>query len=242
MNLDRVTITGADNSVTPAELAEISREFQFVEWGILVSSSKQGSPRFPSLEWLAHLYDMMIENPHVILSFHVCGRWVREICAGNWTPLFTNTGPVLDFARRIQLNFHGYLHEVTGTFVDAAKDRADEHGWQIIFQCDGVNDFLVSNAIDGSLDAVPLYDKSGGAGILPDSWPPAMRGVYSGYAGGLGPENLAAELHAIAEAANDNRFWVDMETKVRSLDDQRFDLDSVRSCLQVAQSHVLAAT
>ena len=31
--LDRVTITGADDSVRPTDLLELSREFPFVEWG-----------------------------------------------------------------------------------------------------------------------------------------------------------------------------------------------------------------
>lgn len=232
--LDRVTLTGADDSTDPSELGLLSEEFPFVEWGILLSESQTGRPRFPSLEWLSRLCDACSDHPSMVLSFHVCGRWVREICAGNWSPLFVNTGPILDVGKRVQLNFHAHTHLLTESFVPRAKERCEEHGWQVIFQCDGVNDHLVSNAYDDGLDAVPLYDKSGGAGIVPDAWPGAMKGIYSGYAGGLGPDNLAAELQAIASAANGERFWVDMETKVRSPDDRLFDLDACRKCLEIA--------
>ena len=37
MKLTRVTITGADDSVEPRALAELSEAFPFVEWGLLMS-------------------------------------------------------------------------------------------------------------------------------------------------------------------------------------------------------------
>lgn len=232
--LDRVTMTGADNSIDPKELSKLSIEFPFVEWGILLSESQTGSPRFPSLKWMASLYDTFLDNPNMVLSFHVCGKWVREICHGNWTPLFVNTGGILDFGKRVQLNFHASTHLLTEDFVPKAIDRCREQDWQVIFQCDGVNDHLVSNAYNDGLDVVPLYDKSGGAGVVPDSWPVALSGIYSGYAGGLGPDNLKKEISAIASAAKDNDFWIDMETKVRSENDRVFDLGKVRTCLEIS--------
>lgn len=238
MLLDRVTLTGADDSTDPKQLATLSNWFPFVEWGILLSESQTGGPRFPSLEWLSSLYDTFLDHPNMVLSFHVCGKWVREICGGNWTPLFANTGKILDFGKRVQLNFHASTHLLTPDFVPKAIERCEEQDWQVIFQCDGVNDHLVSGAYDDGLNAVPLYDKSGGAGVVPDQWPGAMKGIYSGYAGGLGPDNLATELEAIALAANGERFWVDMETKIRSRDDRTFDLTACQECLAICAPHV----
>lgn len=229
--LNRVTLTGADDSTDIDDLLELSVKFPFVEWGILASGSQQGGNRFPSLKWMADLYDATTDVPGVQLSIHVCGRWVRDICDGNWTPVFTNLGPILTFAERVQLNFHAYTHLLSSEFLPAAVQRAADHGWQIIFQCDGVNDCLVSNAYDDGLDAVPLYDKSGGAGVVPGEWPGAMAGIYSGYAGGLGPDNLAVELPKIAAAAN-GPHWIDMESRVRSNSDRLFDLKKCRQVLE----------
>jgi phosphoribosylanthranilate isomerase len=136
----------------------------------------------------------------------------------------------------VQLNFHAHQHLLAPNFVDAAKRRYREQRWQVIFQCDGVNDQLVGIARDAGLDAVPLYDKSGGVGVVPDKWPSAMAGIYSGYAGGLGPDNLGNELQAISEAAGEGRFWVDMETRIRT--SRVFDLATVRRCLEICAPNV----
>src|SRR5262245_5353667 len=76
--LDRVTFTGADDSIEPEDLAEISKQYPFVEWGILFSKSQQGTPRCPSERWLRKFAAVMIQNPAAQLSAHLCGRWVRE--------------------------------------------------------------------------------------------------------------------------------------------------------------------
>lgn len=238
MPLKQVTITGADDSIEPNELVDLTKRFPFVEWGILLSSSQVGSNRFPSHKWLAGLHHAYCEFPHMAISFHVCGSWVRDICAGNWTPLFANIGEILDFAKRVQLNFHTYKHLLTENFIPASLKRCQVQNWQVIFQCDGVNDHLVSSARKDGLNAVPLYDKSGGAGIVPSEWPVPTEGVYSGYAGGLGPNNLAIEIPKIAEASQDNAYWIDMETKVRSGHDQQFDLKAVYSCLEISSQFV----
>ena len=84
MIIKQVTVTGADESVTPQAMLEIQQRHPFVEWGILLSKSAEGRSRFPSLDWLNGLvegHDVSKFN----LSGHLCGRWVRDICKGNWT-------------------------------------------------------------------------------------------------------------------------------------------------------------
>ena len=57
--------------------------------------------------------------------------------------------------------------------------------------------------------------------------------ILHGYAGGLGPDNIESELQRIAAAAGDAPFWIDMETRVRSDNDEQFDLNKVRRCLEI---------
>ena len=101
-----------------------------------------------------------------------------------------------------------------------------------------MNDQLVKDAIYQGVGCVPLYDKSGGAGVVPNTWPPAIDGVYSGYAGGLGPSNIADELPKIEVAARGNPFWIDMETHVRTDNGAKLDMDKVVSCLEACEPHV----
>ena len=49
--LTRATITGADEGVDHTALADLSDEFPFVEWGILISE-KAGRPRYPTARWV----------------------------------------------------------------------------------------------------------------------------------------------------------------------------------------------
>lgn len=100
----------------------------------------------------------------------------------------------------------------------------------------------------GLTDAVPLFDISGGAGILPDAWPTAHtyrmsigQEGYFGYAGGIGPENIAEQLPKIARAAWPFPYWIDMETRVRSEGDRVFDPLKVVQCLDASQEFMLRA-
>jgi hypothetical protein len=248
MNLDRVTITGADDSVLPADLIPLTHRFPFVEWGILVSQQLIGTRRYPTTKWIERLVNIAEQDCPMQLSMHLCGRWVGEILRGST--------PSIDVAgfQRIQLNFHAERHVcVPEAFAQALRcyvKCAPRPDRQVIFQVDGVwgnkhYDALLRIDRQSDIDAVPLFDTSGGAGVLPDGgWPKPMYRdasgavLYHGYAGGLGPENLEEQIKAIAEAADDARIWIDMETRVRSEDNARLDLSKVERCLEIAARYM----
>jgi len=229
-----VTITGADDSINPKELFKLSDEFPFVEWGILFSKSAEGKYRYPTRKWLWELYTEWCRSyiPRLNFSAHICGRWVRDICAGSWTIFEDHT--TFDMFKRIQLNFHALVHELDEQkFIAGFKDGTIQR--QYIFQLDNVNNGILNVALNNNVDAVPLFDLSGGAGILPEEWPRANG--YCGYAGGLSPENLESQLELIEQVA-DYPMWIDTETRVRSDGDYQFDLGKVRAFLEVAKPWV----
>jgi hypothetical protein len=242
MNLDRVTMTGADDSVFPESLANLSGLYPFVEWGILASRSSTGSPRFPSLATIKDI-QRVAKGRKMKLCLHLCGHWVRQLLLG------VNELPdgVLDEFQRVQLNFHAERTHCDPTgFAKALRSLGQR---QIIFQIDGDggNEHLQSvHEIDDAddIDAVGLFDNSGGAGILPGKWPEPyftqndIDYAYQGYAGGLGPDNLSEQLPLIDKAAKGARIWIDMETKVRSLDDRQFDMKKVKACLEICKPFV----
>lgn len=238
MFLDRVTITGADDSIDPLDLIPISLKYPFVEWGILLSKKRQHekAPRFPSRIWINDLAQRANEHKFG-LSAHLCGRWVRELVGKGELYMLKECPGLFGIFRRFQLNFHGEPHEFSKEFF---QTLAVLNWKEFIFQQDGLNDnfFRDAWAVYGLKNAFPLYDVSGGTGISPDRWPPAYKGVYQGYAGGLGPDNLEAEIKRIEKAAGDERVWIDMETKVRSDDDKQFDLDKVQRCLEIVAPFV----
>jgi hypothetical protein len=241
MILDRVTMTGADDSIDPTDLIPLARDFPWVEWGILFSGTRLGVPRYPSKRWIDALARVVLQVP-MKLSAHLCGAWVRDLVLQGkftWREAFRAHYPL--FAR-IQLNFHGQFHKKGPGFETVLTDETPQGaspgqkgraGKQFIFQCDGPNDPTVVELQPWFPEGVvPLFDRSGGAGIVPAEWPKAWPGVYCGYAGGLGPDNLNGQLQLIDRAAVGERVWIDMETRVRSDDDREFDLGKVRRALE----------
>jgi phosphoribosylanthranilate isomerase len=228
-----VTITGADDSTSIPRLVELSQEFPFVEWGILVSQRSEGTPRFPSRDWIDEL---MAVSHGLKLSMHVCGAWVRQMFVGQlrWQDL-PSCFSVVD---RIQINTHAQQHTSTSAFIDKLAERKNV---QFIFQWDGVNDHLIYAAKACGLNVAALFDTSGGAGILPEKWVAPAEGFPCGYAGGLGPDNVEQQIQKI-EAVCNKPFWIDMERRVRSADDSRLDMDAVRNVLERSQKFVNATT
>ncbi len=248
--LRQVTVTGADDSVTRNEIYTLTHRFPFVEWGILLSKNNEGGPRFPSLRWIEGL--VSARTTDLNLSGHLCGTWVRDIVEGG--RMFLDERPQLATAfGRYQLNFHAIPHMLKDidAYFDALVALAGEpHGLRkIICQVDGVNSLLYHRARSQAaghrgIDAVALYDISGGAGVLPSEWPEPM-GDYCGYAGGLSPDNLPAQLAKIEERiTNPNgsyyHIWIDAETHLRSRNNQQFDLDKVARFLEIAEPFVVS--
>lgn len=242
MKLDRVTITGADDSISPHSLMTLSEAYPYVEWGILVSASQSRTPRFPSYRWVQELVRLAKEQTvPPKLSLHVCGRWTRQFLIGIVEQGLSEC--IFDEFQRIQLNFHAERTDCKPLLFNRALRQFPTK--EFIFQIDGAggNDHFESALVMENRNCVSLYDISGGAGVLPEEWPKPFwildnKLQYHGYAGGLGPDNLAEQLPLIAEAAGDCRIWIDCETRVRSENDSRFDLDKVLRFIKIAQPFV----
>lgn len=230
MNLDRVTITGADDSIDPLALVELTNEFPYVEWGLLFSATHQGKPRWPSNGWIKKLLSLNVKLP---LSLHLCGKYVRDLVIKGKFTFIEENSEIWDVAQRIQLNFHGEYHKACLELPTILN----KYEKQYILQMDGVNNNLLSNPLFNEHSIVPLFDISGGNGILPDEWP-APIAEYSGYAGGLSPDNLNTQLNKIWNVVGNHRIWIDVETRVRSDDDRVLDLNRVHNFLSIAYKFV----
>lgn len=227
MTILNVTITGADESTDPNQLVHLSRFFPFVEWGILFSEKRRGSPRYPSLRWIRSLENLVAERRQLKLSMHLCGAEARlaTLNAHEFDP-----GPAW---KRVQLN--GYE---MGTATREWQENTLHCSFRWILQARtesdlraAINDALVSGAH-------VLYDPSGGAGKVPVAWPemPVLlssekNSIDFGFAGGIGPDNIKEVIREVrTQNEGLSRIWIDMESSVRT--DDKFDLDKVKAVLE----------
>ena len=242
MHLDRVTFTGADESVTPDEILRVVEEYPTIktEWALLLSKGLEGTrPRYPALAWMEEFIKASLASvtaDKTAIAGHLQGRWLRDMSKGKDT-FFQERDTIANYFQRYQLNFHGDRSFVNEGFHALLLETAYLSGFekQFIIQMDGINEDIYHQACaEASCQPnmiVPLFDLSAGAGIVPESWPRPIHPNLNGYAGGLGPETIQEQWKRIEDVAGDTWIWIDMERRIRSEDDRKFELDKCRQVL-----------
>ena len=209
----RVTISGADDAVDPDALAILSADFPFVEWGILLSPKREGTPRYPTRSWV----DRLVARHNCGLAAHLCGQYTRDAEVGKFPWPIWHRG-----FSRVQIN--GW-EKLTRGIRDAVSDLRLP---PIILQVR--SEEQLAAICDEKLNTSILYDPSGGTGRRTEAWPAIpshVLGFGFGYAGGICPENVEEVLAEIG--AQRMPYWIDMESGVRR--DDQFDLYRVRDVL-----------
>lgn len=221
MDLHLVSLTGADDAVDPAALLELSHQFPLVEWAILSSQQRAGESRYPSEEWVARFHATC---PGVRKAIHLCGKDVDLFLARDARIL-----EKVNRFDRVQLNFNQRRQPKD---LEVLAQVANSIPQTVILQHNSANASLWTD-LRGKIDRlVMLFDASGGRGASPQQgWPEMLDGAVCGFAGGLGPHNVATELATIAAIAAGRSFWIDMESKLRTEADDRFLVDTCRAVL-----------
>jgi len=212
-----VTFTGLDAAVDLDRVAALSARYP-IEWGVLFSPKLQGEGRYPPLEAVERIR----ARNGLRLAAHVCGRHARTVVETGACP---DLLPHLEGGfGRIQINTAARDPDL-GAIAAFARSVAPEA--RAILQCRDPDAF----PSDGTVDW--LYDRSAGNGLLPESWPVPSGPRLVGYAGGLGPETVAAALTAIrARHPDGTPYWIDMESRIRDASD-RLDLDRCEAVLRI---------
>lgn len=200
-----VTITGADDRTNPVDLLNLSDRFPFVEWGILCSDKRAGTPRYPSVAWTLGFMNAVHQWGHrgTGIALHLCGSNARS---------FMHNDSLAVGPGRVQVN--GFDPDEATAMLRPRLTR------EVILQCrsedtlQAVADFITRRP-GGSAAMSILFDVSGGRGIEPARWPRAPLGVRMGYAGGITPDNVLDVLRDIGPV---EPTWIDMESGVRTND------------------------
>jgi phosphoribosylanthranilate isomerase len=225
-----VTLTGAGESTSFTRMARISKNNKFVEWGVLYSPSQAGlHNRYPTLEWIAKFAEEA-NAKGMRISLHLCGSIVRKLLKQSPMAEYTDESQrILEIAElfgRVQLNTTLDSTEQSVRALDRLVQtiHGSERRTCVILQYHKTN-AEICDRLGRSNGFECLVDESGGRGIEPEAWPLVSGDVKRiGYAGGLGPENVYAQLSLIDKAAVERTYWIDAETKLRDNKDH-FDLN-----------------
>ena len=242
MRIQLITITGADDEVHPNLLKIRSDEYNFLEWGILISR-KHGKPRqglrYPSVAWLEELGKIGKKAAgHFKYSIHICGEYSYDmILRGEESAFFSEIPrPFIENASRCQLNIN--IKRLREGYQGALIVPSILYDRNTILQANDNNAELIGQVAPSGFDI--LYDASGGRGTEIKTLEPPFPGIFTGYSGGLGPDNIREVLSQIEVMPDVIGYpygcWVDMETKVRSAD--RIDLKKVLEVLEISKEFI----
>lgn len=224
MNLWRITFTGIDESSKPRDLLELLRREPRLELGILFSDTQVGQGRYPSHRWIESI-TAEFARFNCPFALHVCGSARRRFLSDGRLSGFE----ALPRFRRVQLN--GQFTEEQASQLQQILDASTAHFPALITQHDATP--WLTQRVRHEHHQV-LFDASGGNGVLRETWPAPLPGKSCGYAGGLGPATLERALPQIWQVAGATPFWIDMESSLRSDDDQ-FSFDAAHRVLDLIQ-------
>lgn len=247
---------GADDSVDPDLLQIISLHYPWIEWGVLFRSDLEGTARYASPDWV-HRFSQVAKssaaNGHPMnLAAHLCFDRCQQILDGDSS--FVRELFQLGF-RRVQVN----ITKANGTFVEekdlpgyvvnirkCMRENAEiEWLFQLNEETLRIWELL---RVDLPVNVSVLHDASCGKGVVIETFPsPAIYpSVPSGYAGGIGPNNIASILRTldsiIVDASSLSKpVWIDMESSLRTIiveNQERKDIFDINKCMKCVKSAI----
>lgn len=223
MRLSTIVLSGANEHTDAQAIISLCKNCSYLaELGIQISGEKAyySSGRYWWLQLLCHL-----ATPDINIALHLNKDWVEDFCAGKIPPeletfLALSHPDGSPKIKRIQLNFKiGREKKLDLYTLLSTMKRYARHDFILSYN-DSNQDFIRQIRESGFKIGALLYDSSFGEGIAPSKRPaPVFNDVYQGYAGGLSPDNVVAELEKIDTVVPPGKsFFIDAEGKLKGED------------------------
>jgi phosphoribosylanthranilate isomerase len=200
--LKSVSFIGLDEHTDISRCFELASNYP-IEWGFLYGSEPGTAPRYPSEQFIIDV-SQLTNQTNIKQSLHLCGNKARDFqkgVASTWYDVFD----------RFQINL-----------LDKHYDFKALETMQTVFP---KVEFVIQHRTSKQPTHcfTPLFDASGGRGVVVDSYPDFSKVAHMGFAGGITPENVL-EVNAKVTA---NSYYLDMESGIRTND--WLDLDKCES-------------
>lgn len=243
MNLQFVTVSGANEHTDIPKLVELLDDYPLAEIGVQVSDEKcaYGSPRFA---WIKNLVDYVNSSGLLInAALHVNLKWVEALSQGIVVPELADLLAYRDingdfFFKRIQFNF-----KIGREATKPDKQKLSElihsfKGRTAILSYNESNADLIKQLYRDGLIFDCLYDGSFGKGIVPKQrQAPVFCDIVQGYAGGISPDNVAFVLSTLqnlwCQSPTTTGIYIDAQGKLED-DNEHLDLAKARRYVENA--------
>lgn len=204
MILNYVTCSGTNEFTDIESLVALMREFPLGEVGVQVSE-KQSPAGGARIDWVWQLVAYTNEhNTSINAALHVNRTWVENLCRGIVVPELQELLELRDiydlpYFKRIQLNFKLGRDAVSLDCANTIIMLQQRIKRRFILSYNESNAKLIKLLYLKGLRFDCLFDSSFGAGIAPNTrQAPVFADILQGYAGGITPDNVCAELDKIA--------------------------------------------
>lgn len=230
----KITFTGADGSIDPKLLIQFSQQNPFIEWGLLFSKTKAGTPRFPSEYWVRILRSVIHKQPHKVrLSAHLCGQLVHEILTGYSKPE-DYLGEFWHLFDRVQLNTIGIPEEYTERCLKVFNANPTK---EFIIQYRNKPSRLIPYLETKVHNTVVLVDQSLDRDIPPANWSIPTTRATCGFSGEFSPVNLPDQLTRLDTLMGSKAYWIDLEAHIRINGGKQVSIPAIESCIQLVKNH-----
>lgn len=232
-NLRLVSFVGVDEKTNFAELERFSNGYAglgLVEWSVLFSDSKSvgNYTRYPSYKFCKDFLEKSAATTYVHSSLHLCGSVIER-----YLDKEKDVMELCKEAHRIQLNLNIKDYPDYQKLADRIWSVQKQFGHSIILQQNKTKAKFMEVFLKGNIFPISiLHDGSGGFGreieevVAPDET------HFTGYAGGIKPENVVKIVDLIeSRNTNNKEYYIDMESGVRT--DNVFSLEK---CQQVMRN------
>lgn len=227
-NLTLISFVGVDENTLLDSILEMESVVP-CEFSVLYSDSKSQTnhTRYPSLQFCNDFLQWGLDKG-VITSLHLCGSVIQRYV--------NQEKDVMDLcakASRIQLNINIKDFPDYEQFSDDIINVIKNHGHDIIMQQNKTkalfNKVFLAK-VQGRINL--LYDGSGGFGREISDVQSPTPDHFTGYAGGIKPENVKRIVNLI-ESKNPNNlpYYIDMESGIREN-----NFFSIEKCLKLIQN------
>lgn len=232
-NLELVSFVGVDEQTNFADLELLSNSFGGlgrIEWSVLFSDTKSltSDSRYPSYKFCKDFLEKSAKTNYVHSSLHLCGSVIERY--------LKKEQDVMDLckdAHRIQLNLNIKEYPDHEKLIERLSSVVKDFGHLIILQQNKTKaKFMQTFLAQEPFQICILHDGSGGFGREITNVVPPYEKYFTGYAGGIKPENVAKIVNLIENNnPNNKRYYIDMESGVRTN-----NLLSIDKCAEVMKN------